>query len=325
MNTTFFAFAVLLFLATVLSIEALYLYWANRHGPRARRLAARVEVASANPQANGQPLSILKQRKLSDSPLLVRLLSDIPFMHSIDSALKQAGMKITVGRFVGYTCAAAVAGLAIGSALSLVFVVQVALAGTLAVLPWLMVRRKRSQRLKQLERQLPDATDLIARALRAGHSFASALGMLSEELAEPLGTEFRIAFDEINFGVSMNTALYNMTERVPLDDLRYFVIAVLIQRESGGNLAEILGNIGFIIRERLKLFAKVRALSAEGRLSGWVLALLPFVVVGVLSILSPGFIKIFWTDPAAEKLAGLCLGLMTLGILWMRKIVRIRV
>jgi len=125
--------------------------------------------------------------------------------------------------------------------------------------------------------------------------------------------------------VPMNTALHNLTERVPIDDLRYFVIAVLIQRESGGNLAEILGNIGFIIRERLKLFDKVKALSAEGRLSAWILALLPFVVIGVLSVLSPTFIKIFWTDPAAEKLAGFCLGLMVLGILWMRKIVRIHV
>ncbi|HVW50122.1 MAG TPA: type II secretion system F family protein [Trinickia sp.] len=325
MNTTFFGFAVLLFLGTVLAVEGLYLYWSSRHGPRAKRFAARIELGSADAQAKVQPLSILKQRMLSDSPLIVRLLSDIPFVHSIDSKLRQAGSKMTVGRFIGYTCAAAVAGLAIGSALALSFVAQLAIAGMLAVLPWLKVCRDRSQRLRQIERQLPDAADSIARALRAGHSFASALAMLSEELAAPLGAEFRIAFDEINFGVSMNTALYNMTERVPLDDLRYFVIAVLIQRESGGNLAEILSNIGFIIRERLKLFAKVRALSAEGRLSGWVLALLPFVVIGVLSILSPGFIKIFWTDPAAEKLAGLCLGLMTLGILWMRKIVRIRV
>jgi tight adherence protein B len=123
----------------------------------------------------------------------------------------------------------------------------------------------------------------------------------------------------------MNKALYNLTERVPIDDLRYFVIAVLIQRESGGNLAEILGNIGFIIRERLKLFGKIRALSAEGRLSAWILALLPFIVIGVLSVLSPNFMRIFWTDTAAEKLAGVCLGLMSIGILWMRKIVRIRV
>lgn len=325
MNTTFLGFAVLLFFATALAIEGLYLYWVGSHGAQARRLAARIEMGAAGAQTEGPSLSILKQRKLSESPLMVRLLTDMPGVHTVDRALKQAGMTMTVGRFAGYSVVCAAAGFGLGLLLHIHFLIQLALACALATVPWMVVRRKRIQRLRRIEQQLPDAADLIARALRAGHSFASALGMLAEELPAPLGTEFRIVFDEINCGVSMNTALSNITERVPIDDLRYFVIAVLIQRESGGNLAEILGNIGFIIRERLKLFAKVRALSAEGRLSAWILALLPFVVVGVLSVLSPDFIKIFWTDTAAEKLAGVCLGLMVLGILWMRKIVRIRV
>ncbi|TAM55986.1 MAG: type II secretion system F family protein [Paraburkholderia sp.] len=325
MNTTFLAFAVLLFLATVLAIEGLHLYWISHHGAEAKRIAARIELGSAAGQASGPQLSILKDRKLSDSQWLVRLLTDVPGVHTFDRALKQAGMTMTVGRFLGYTFACAAIGPMLGVLLPISLLVQIVLACAFAVLPWLIVRRKRSQRLKELERQLPDAADLIARALRAGHSFPSALGMLADEMPAPLGTEFRIVFDEINFGVSMNTALSNITERVPIDDLRYFVLAVLIQRESGGNLAEILGNIGFIIRERLKLFGKIRALSAEGRLSAWILALLPFVVVALLSVLSPGFIKIFWTDPVAEKLAGLCLGMMVLGILWMRKIIRIRV
>lgn len=325
MNTTFLVFAVLLFLATVLAIEGLYLYWASHHGAQAKRIAARLELSSAAGQGAGQPLSILKDRKLSNSQWLVQLLADMPGVHTLDRALKQAGMKTTVGRFIGYTFACAAIGPVLGIVLPLNLPFQIGIGCLLALAPWLMVRRKRSQRLKQLERQLPDATDLIARSLRAGHSFASALGMLADEMAEPLGTEFRIAFDEINYGVSMNTALHNITERVPLDDLRYFVIAVLIQRESGGNLAEILTNIGFIIRERLKLFGKVRALSAEGRLSAWILALLPFVIVALLTVLSPGFINIFWTDPSAEKLAFVCLGMMALGILWMTRIVRIRV
>lgn len=325
MNTTFLGFAVLLFFATVLAIEGLYLWWVGRHGAEAKRIAARLDLGAIRDKTGGQPLSILKQRQLSDSQWLVRLLTTVPGVHAVDRSLKQAGMTMTVGRFVGHTAIGAAAGLAIGMIFHFIFVVDFALASALASLPWLRVRRTRNRRLKRLEQQLPDAADIIARALRAGHSFASALGMLAEELADPLGTEFRTVFDEINFGVPMNTALYNMTERVPIDDLRYFVIAVLIQRESGGNLAEILGNIGMIIRERLKLFSKVKALSAEGRLSAWILALLPFVVIGVLSIVNPGFIKVFWTDPTAEKMAGVCLGMMTIGILCMRKIVRIRV
>lgn len=325
MNTSFLGFAVLLFLATVLAIEGLYLYWVGRYGAQAKRLAARIDGASVHAQSTRQPISILKRRALSDSPWAGRLLSLLPGVHELDRALRQAGSAWTVGRFAGCTLSCAAAGFALGIVFHTAPTVTFALALGVALAPWIAVRRKRNQRLKQLECQLPDAADLIARALRAGHSFSSALGMLAEELADPLGGEFRTVFDEINCGVSMNTALYNMTERVPIADLRYFVIAVLIQRESGGNLAEILGNIGFIIRERLKLFSKVRALSAEGRLSGWILALLPFVVIAALSLLSPNFIKVFWTDPAAEKLAGVCLAMMTLGILWMRNIVRIRV
>ncbi len=325
MNTTFLAFAVLLFLATVLSIEGVYLYWVSRHGAEAKRIAARIELGSSNAQAGGPALSILKDRKLSDWPWLTRVLAKVPGVQVLDRLLRQAGSTMTVGRFLGYSVACAAIGVVPSFVLPISVLIELGLSSAFALLPWLIIRRKRNQRMKQLERQLPDAADLIARALRAGHSFASALGMLAEELSDPLGAEFRTVFDEINFGVSMNTALYNLTERAPIDDLRYFVIAVVIQRESGGNLAEILTNIGVIIRERLKLFSKTRALSAEGRLSAWILALLPFVVIGVLTVLSPGFVKIFWTDPAAEKLAGICLGLMAVGILWMRKIVQIRV
>ena len=132
-------------------------------------------------------------------------------------------------------------------------------------------------------------------------------------------------FDEINYGVSMNDALLNMVSRVPVEDLRYFVIAVLIQREAGGNLAEILGSISSIIRERLKLLGKVRVLSAEGRLSAWVLAVLPFALLALLTALNPGYISVFWKDPAGVQLAGVAITMMLFGILWMRKVVRIHI
>jgi tight adherence protein B len=203
--------------------------------------------------------------------------------------------------------------------------VACAMAAGFALLPFAIVRRRRGKRVAKLERQLPDAADLIASALRAGHSFPAALGMAGEELPEPLGGEFRLAFDEISYGVSMNDALLNMVSRVPVGDLRYFVIAVLIQREAGGNLAEILGNISSIIRERLKLLGKVRVLSAEGRLSAWILGVLPFAIVGLLSVLNPAFIGVFWRDPVGMKIAGIAIAMMAFGILWMRKVVRIRV
>ena len=146
-----------------------------------------------------------------------------------------------------------------------------------------------------------------------------------EELANPLGGEFRITFDEISYGVSMNDALKNMVARVPVMDLRYFVIAVLIQREAGGNLSEILDNISQIIRERMKLLSKVKVLSAEGRLSAWILGVLPFALAGVIMLINPGFFMGLLKDSAGVKMIGASLVSMLLGIVWMRKIIRIHI
>ncbi len=165
---------------------------------------------------------------------------------------------------------------------------------------------------------MPEAADFLARALRAGHSFINVLQMVGNELPEPLAGEFRIAHEEINYGVPMNEALHNLAARIPLTDLRYLVIAVLIQRESGGNLAEILGNISRIIRARLKLLAQVRVLSAEGRMSAWILGLLPFGVMGVMTVSSPHYVSMLWTDPSGERLLWYGLGMIIVGVLWLR-------
>jgi tight adherence protein B len=326
MDTTLLAFAVLGFVAIVLLIESAYLYWNSRHGPAVKRLDARIRAMSAGGHVSSEQMSILKQRLLSESPALTRVLMRMPRVHLLDLYLQQSGLTWSVGRFVGYTTAFGVAGLMVGAgAMHLPLVVTLAVTAAFALLPLLYLRGKRAKRIVKLEQQLPDAADLIARALRAGHSFPAALGMVADELPNPLGGEFRVAFDEINYGVAMNDALMNLVSRVPVEDVRYFVIAVLIQREAGGNLAEILGNIAGIIRERLKLLGKVRVLSAEGRLSAWILGLLPFVVIAALSVLNPDYCKVFWEDPTGQKIAGLGLGMMFFGILWLRKTVRIRV
>jgi tight adherence protein B len=129
----------------------------------------------------------------------------------------------------------------------------------------------------------------------------------------------------MNFGMGLSEALARLTQRVPLDDLRFFMIAVLIQREAGGNLAELLDNIASIVRARLKLLGQVRTLSAEGRLSAWILGLMPFVMAGVLDMSNPGFMRVLWTDPVGVKLVGGALSAMAMGVLWMRKIIRIRI
>jgi tight adherence protein B len=325
MDTSFLGFAVLLFLAIVLLIEGIYFYWNSRHGPLVKRMEERVRAMTSDGGGDGEPLSILKKRLLSDSPFLAKLLLHVPRVHQLDRLLQQSGLGWSVSRFAGYTVLCAGLGLAAGIVFHLPLLVVVVLGVAPGMLPALVLQRRRNKRLSMFEQQLPDAADLIGRALKAGHAFPSALGMAGQEMPEPLSSEFRLAFDEISYGVSMNDALLNIVNRVPIEDLRYFVIAVLIQRETGGNLAEILANISHIIRERLKLLAKVRVLSAEGRLSAWILALLPFVLLGVIMLLNPGFISLLWTDPMGMKCASVAVGLMFVGILWMRRIIRIRV
>jgi tight adherence protein B len=149
--------------------------------------------------------------------------------------------------------------------------------------------------------------------------------MVAEELPEPLGQDFRILFDEINYGVPTHEALARLAERVPLPDVSYFVVAVMIQRDSGGNLAELLDKISAIVRERLKLHGEVRTLSAEGRLSAYILTALPFAVALVVHFTNPRFMAVLWTDPTGMRMVGAALVMMVLGVWWMRQIIRIRV
>jgi tight adherence protein B len=180
-------------------------------------------------------------------------------------------------------------------------------------------------RIGKIVEQLPDALDLVSRALKAGHAFASGLQMVAEETSEPIAGEFRLVNEEINFGVAVPAALSNLAGRVPSPDMRHFVIAVLIQRESGGNLTELLANISALIRERLKLLLKVRVLAAEGRLSALILTALPFFLAVVINVINPKFMAVLWTDPMGLQMIYATIVMMSLGALWMRKVIRIRV
>lgn len=149
--------------------------------------------------------------------------------------------------------------------------------------------------------------------------------MAGEELSEPIAGEFRLVHDEINYGTSLQQALNNLGERIPITDLRYFIVAVLIQRESGGNLTEMLSNLSRLIRERLKLHAKIRVLSSEGRMSAWILGLMPFALAALLNVVNPEFMSTLWTDPIGIVILQWLAGLMVIGLFMLRRIVRIRV
>lgn len=325
MDALFYAFVVFLFAAAVLAIEGMYLWWVGSHGAAARRVARRLQLMSGAPARGSERISILKQRSYSGNAGIDRFLHRFPLAQRIDALLVQAGATRTVAQFLAWSAACMLGAALLSLAWPLPAPVQAAAAALGVLLPWLLLRRMRQRRLVRIEQQLPDAADFIARSLRAGHSFGNVLQIVGNELAEPLGGEFRIAREQINYGVPVNEALHAMAARIPLTDLRYLVIAVLIQRESGGNLAEILGNIGAIIRARLKLVAHVRVLSAEGRLSALILTILPFVVLALMLATNPQYVSLLWTDPQGQRMLGFGLAMIVVGIVWLRRIIRIRI
>jgi tight adherence protein B len=194
----------------------------------------------------------------------------------------------------------------------------------LGAIPWIHAARITRRRVAQIQEQLGDAVDLIARALRAGHALASALRMVADQAPAPISQEFATVCEQIGFGVPADEALREMATRSRSEDLRYFVIAVLLQRETGGNLAELLDNIAALVRQRQQLRQSVRALSAEGRLSAWILSILPFALAGAIAVINPELLSLLWTDPAGRAMSASALLMMVTGILVMRRLIRVR-
>ncbi|MDB5808464.1 MAG: tadB [Betaproteobacteria bacterium] len=323
-NTFVLAFAIMAFIAVVLLVEALYMMWNSYRGPEAKKIERRLRALSASSD-NTARASVLKNRMLSDVPAVERLLLAIPRVHRLDRFLLQSGLNWTVAKLLMMSAICAGVALIALSFLNIFPFLELWIIAAAASLPFAYVQWKRSKRLRRIEQQLPDALDLIGRALRAGHALPSGLQMAGEEMADPIAGEFRTTHDEINFGVSMQQALSNLSGRVPLTDLRYFVVAVLVQREAGGNLTEVLDNLASLIRNRLKFHGKVKVLTTEGRMSAWVLCLLPFVIAVLLNFANHEFISILWLDPVGIMITKILLGMMVVGALWLYKLSHIRV
>lgn len=199
-------------------------------------------------------------------------------------------------------------------------------AGTAAAsIPFLYVLRKRARRFDLFEQNLPNALDLIVGALRAGHSLSAAIGIVAREAAEPIGREFRICFDEQNFGIEFRVAMLNLATRIPIQDVRIVVTAILIQKESGGNLAEVLEKVAHIIRDRYRIKRQIRVHTAQGRLTGWILAVLPVVLGFGLYLVNPAHMSILWQREIGMKMIYTSVVMTCIGALIIRKIIQIRV
>jgi tight adherence protein B len=286
------------------------------------KLRRRIEAVSSEAS---EETSIIKKNILSDVALFNQLLSKMPGTQRLNRMLREANLSWSVGFFVLLTAVVALTGFFLTSLIAKNQALASIAAGVSIGLTFLYVGMKKAKRRAKFDRQLPEALDLIARALRAGHAFASGMKLVADEFEEPLGTEFGETVNEINFGVSVADALQNLARRVDSPELKYFVTSVVLQRETGGNLTEILDSISRIIRERFKLQGKIRILSAEGRFTALVLTALPFVAILFLWFRNPDYLTVFWTEPEGKVLGGVALCMMLSGLIVMKKMIKINV
>jgi len=323
-DSTFALTAVFGFLAVVLCLEGAWNLWASKRGPEARRIAQRLAAVQGTHAEEAEP-GLERVRRSARLPALEQLVRSFDAGRRLSRWVQASGLAVSAGDVAILSLVMGFAGTVLPTLMGRPPLFGLAIGLALGALPWWRVASRRARRVARFEHQFPEALDLMARAMRAGHAFATAVRMVGEEMGDPLGRDFRMLSDEMNYGASAQQALARLADRVPLPDVSYFVVAVMIQRESGGNLAELLDKISTLVRERLKLMGEVRTLSAEGRLSAIILTCLPFGVGAVVNFTNPEFLSLLWTDRLGERMVGASLFLMVLGILWMRRIIRIRV
>jgi len=269
--------------------------------------------------------SLVKERKEGPVPALDQLVGATPAGAFLSKLIDQAAANVTPG---GVVLASLVVGAGAAFVTSLfvrfaIVVLIVGLVGTAVPVIWLI--RARSSRLKRFEEQFPEALDLLSRAIRAGHAFQTSLGMVASELPAPVGPEFKKTFDQQNFGLPLRDAMNQLSERVPLLDVRFFVTAVSIQRDTGGNLAEILDNLAHVVRERFKIRRQVRVHTAHGRFTGYVLMALPAFLAIMLSRLNPAMMDLLFKERMGQMMLGGAILLQTVGYFWIRHVIKIEV
>jgi tight adherence protein B len=268
--------------------------------------------------------TILKQESLSTVPFISDLLSKFPGATKLRLLIFQAGLTWTVAKLLaGSIVATAVAGWV--ASIFITFPLSFFIAVAVGFAPYGFLLWKRSARFQRFGDLLPDAIDLMSRALKAGHATTSMIEMVAQETPDPVASEFRLVFEQQNLGLPIRDAILNLAERVPIDDVRFLATAILVQKETGGNLAEILDKTAVIMRERIRLKGQVRIYTAQGRVSGWVLCMMPFIMFLLLTLVHPEYERKLWTDPLGIRLIYVGLFMMALGVLVIRKIVDIKV
>jgi len=305
---------------------AIYFFVSRDTDAYRRRIDERLkEMVKDRGGASVREIQLLKDELLSTIPAFHRALIRFEIFTRLQNMLRQADLKISVYRFIIYSL---LSGLSVGVVVfffSGSMIAMMIVTVVLMIVPLLVVLQKRSKRFNKILEQLPDALEMMVRSLQAGHSFSSALQMVATEMPEPIAREFGKTYEEQNLGLNIKAALENMIERVPILDLKLCVTAVLIQREIGGNLSEVLRNISHTVRERFRIQGEIRVKSAQARLSGVIVSALPFFLFFWINLVNAGYMKPLYDHPKGAYILGFGVGMQVIGWLIIRKIVDIEV
>jgi tight adherence protein B len=318
-------FQGVIFLFAAAIIMFAYLLWTETKFAEKRTMKKRLLYISAGGKHGKEKLDLYKARVLRNAGVFELLAFKIPRISTIDRMLIKTGLPIPAsGFFIGCILSALIGGL-----LAYQFLpgtgTPFILGGIFLFVPYFILRMIEASILEKFQDQLPEALDLLARAMRSGHALTSGLGMIAEEMPPPIKLEFRATVDEINMGLSTKDALANMCERVPSTDLRFFAIAILIQKETGGNVAEILDRISRLIRERLQFRRQVQTLTAEGRLSARILILLPIAMFIYIYLVNYDYISMMWTEQLGIYMLVAGVIMQIIGAIFISKIVKIEI
>jgi tight adherence protein B len=316
-------FLVMVFVAVSLLATSVIVPTFGRETKATRRLRDRIQAVAGGMDADA--VSLVRENRLRRLSPWERRLESLPGMENLASLIEQAGRSIPAYRLMSLTVLAVIVSLLTVTILTGSVVLGVLVAFVCALAPQYKLRIERGNRLARFEEQLPEALDIISRALRAGHPFVETLKLVGDEMDDPIGKEFSTAFTDINYGASVRQGFMNLLERVPSMSLMAAVTAVLIQRETGGNMAEILEKIAAVVRGRFRYQRRLRTLSAEGRLSAWILTLVPFGLAAVIMVIQPDYLPMLTKDPLGRQLIIAAFVMITLGIFWIRRIIRIEV
>jgi tight adherence protein B len=324
MITPFIISFLVLFVVVMIAATVASKFWDAK---RKKQVSSMLQTTSGDKDAEASISNLLMEPAEDSRSFMERFLDGLDIIQKLQIQIQQAGMDWTPLKFLIMTLMCSIVGGVLGVRFPIMgFGITSVVAGmAFAAVPYLYVRHTRTSRLNKLEEQFPDALEFLARSMRAGHAFTISLEMLGEELQEPLGQEFRTLFNEQNLGAALEVALTNLCNRVPLVDVRFFSSSVLLQKQTGGNLAEILTRLAEVIRERFRLKGQVKAASAHGRLTATILMLMPIFTMIALLVVSPGYLQGMAKDPDGRYMIAFAIVGQFLGNYFIRRIIKIKV